>query len=88
MQTHVVEFFVKEDGHVLHKNVLVAGTVATGQSSLQCYSRLISQRLMRRTTMHVVMYLTTSNGVTMMKFVYRVNTPTEEVGGMTAYNGC
>ena len=39
MQTHVVEltkqrlsdFFVKEDGHVLHKNVLVAGTVATGR---------------------------------------------------------
>ena len=38
MQTHVVEltkqrlsdFFVKEDGHVAHKNALVAGTVATG----------------------------------------------------------
>ncbi len=38
MQTHVVQltkqrlsdFFVKEDGHVAHKNVLVAGTVATG----------------------------------------------------------
>ena len=38
MQTHVVQltkerlsdFFVKEDGHVAHKNALVAGTVATG----------------------------------------------------------
>lgn len=38
MQTHVVElakkrlsdFFVKEEGHVPHKNALVAGTVATG----------------------------------------------------------
>ena len=38
MQTHVTEltkqrlsdFFVKEDGHVAHKNALVAGTVATG----------------------------------------------------------
>ncbi|MCE2413328.1 hypothetical protein J4G07_04945 [Candidatus Poribacteria bacterium] len=38
MQTHVVEltkqrlsdFFVKEDGHVAHKNAFVAGTVATG----------------------------------------------------------
>ena len=38
MQTHVVEltkqrlsdFFVKEDGHVAHKNALVAGTMATG----------------------------------------------------------
>ena len=38
MQTHVVkltkqrlsDFFVKEDGHVAHKNALVAGTVATG----------------------------------------------------------
>ena len=38
MQTHVVEltkqrlsdFFVKEEGHVAHKNALVAGTVATG----------------------------------------------------------
>ena len=38
MQTHIVEltkqrlsdFFVKEDGHVAHKNALVAGTVATG----------------------------------------------------------
>ena len=38
MQTHVGEltkqrlsdFFVKEDGHVAHKNALVAGTVATG----------------------------------------------------------
>lgn len=24
------DFFVKEDGHVAHKNALVAGTVATG----------------------------------------------------------
>ena len=38
MQTHVAEltkrrlsdFFVKEDGHVAHKNALFAGTVATG----------------------------------------------------------
>ena len=38
MQTHIVEltkqrlsdFFVKEDGHVAHKNALVAGTIATG----------------------------------------------------------
>lgn len=38
MQTHVIEltkqrlsdFFIKEDGHVAHKNTLVAGTVATG----------------------------------------------------------
>lgn len=38
MQTHVVEltkqrlsdFFVKEVGHVAHKNALVAGTVAMG----------------------------------------------------------
>ncbi len=38
MQTHIVQltkqrlsdFFVKEDGHVAHKNALVAGTVATG----------------------------------------------------------
>ena len=38
MQTHVVQltkqrlsdFFVKEDGHVAHKNTLVAGTIATG----------------------------------------------------------
>lgn len=38
MQTHVVQltkqrlsdFFVKEDGHVAHKNALVAGTVASG----------------------------------------------------------
>ena len=38
MQTHVVQltkqrlsdFFVKEDGHVAHKNALVAGSVATG----------------------------------------------------------
>lgn len=38
MKTHVAEltkqrlsdFFVKEDGHVAHKNALVAGTVATG----------------------------------------------------------
>ena len=38
MQTHVTQltkqrlsdFFVKEDGHVAHKNALVAGTVATG----------------------------------------------------------
>ena len=38
MQTHVVErtkqrlsdFFVKEEGHVAHKNALVAGTVASG----------------------------------------------------------
>lgn len=38
MQTHVVQltkqrlsdFFVKEDGHVAHRNALVAGTVATG----------------------------------------------------------
>ena len=38
MQTHVAQltkqrlsdFFVKEDGHVAHKNALVAGTVATG----------------------------------------------------------
>ena len=38
MQKHVVQltkqrlsdFFVKEDGHVAHKNALVAGTVATG----------------------------------------------------------
>ena len=37
MQTHVVQltkqrlsdFFVKEEGHVAHKNALVAGTVAT-----------------------------------------------------------
>ena len=41
MQTHVVQltkqrlrdFFVKEDGHVAHKNALVAGTVATGAIS-------------------------------------------------------
>ena len=38
MKTHVVQltkqrlsdFFVKEDGHVAHKNALAAGTVATG----------------------------------------------------------
>ena len=38
MQTHVVQltkqrlsdFFVKEEGHVAHKNALVAGTVASG----------------------------------------------------------
>lgn len=38
MKTHVAEltkqrisdFFVKEDGHVAHKNALAAGTVATG----------------------------------------------------------
>ena len=38
MQTHIAkltkqrlsDFFVKEDGHVAHKNALVAGTVATG----------------------------------------------------------
>jgi len=38
MQKHVIQltkqrlsdFFVKEDGHVAHKNALVAGTVATG----------------------------------------------------------
>lgn len=38
MQTHVSQltkqrlsdFFVKEDGHVAHKNALVAGAVATG----------------------------------------------------------
>ncbi len=38
MKTHVAkltkqrisDFFVKEDGHVAHKNALVAGTVATG----------------------------------------------------------
>ena len=38
MQTHVAQltkqrlsdFFVKEDGHVAHKNALVAGTVASG----------------------------------------------------------
>ena len=38
MQMHVAEltkqrlsdFFVKEDGHVAHKNALVAGTIATG----------------------------------------------------------
>jgi len=38
MQTHVAQltkqrlsdFFIKEDGHVAHKNALVAGTVATG----------------------------------------------------------
>lgn len=38
MQTHIAEltkqrlsaFFVKEDGHVAHKNALVAGAVATG----------------------------------------------------------
>ena len=38
MQAHVVkltkqrlsDFFVKEDGHVAHKNALVAGTVASG----------------------------------------------------------
>lgn len=38
MQRHVVQltkqrlsdFFVKEDGHVAHKNALVAGIVATG----------------------------------------------------------
>lgn len=38
MQTHVAQltkqrlsdFFVEEDGHVAHKNALVAGTVATG----------------------------------------------------------
>ena len=38
MQTHVIEltkqrlsdFFIKEDGHVAHRNALVAGTVATG----------------------------------------------------------
>lgn len=38
MQTHVVkltkqrlsDFFVKEEGHVAHKNALAAGTVATG----------------------------------------------------------
>ena len=38
MQTHVAQltkqrlsdFFVKEEGHVAHKNALVAGTIATG----------------------------------------------------------
>ena len=38
MQTHVAQltkqrlsdFFVREDGHVAHKNAFVAGTVATG----------------------------------------------------------
>ena len=38
MQTHIAQltkqrlsdFFVKEDGHVAHKNALVAGVVATG----------------------------------------------------------
>lgn len=38
MQTHIgqltkqrlSDFFVKEDGHVAHKNALAAGTVATG----------------------------------------------------------
>ena len=38
MQTHISQltkqrlsdFFVKEDGHVAHKNAFVAGTVATG----------------------------------------------------------
>ena len=38
MQTHMAQltkqrlsdFFVKEDGHVAHKNALVAGTVASG----------------------------------------------------------
>ena len=38
MQTHVAQltkqrlsdFFIKEDGHVAHRNALVAGTVATG----------------------------------------------------------
>ena len=38
MQTHVAQltkqrlsdFFVKEEGHVAHKNALAAGTVATG----------------------------------------------------------
>ena len=42
MQTHVVErtkqrlsdFFVKEEGHVAHKNALVAGTVASGAALL------------------------------------------------------
>ena len=42
MQTHVVErtkqrlsdFFVKEDGHVAHKNALVAGSVASGAALL------------------------------------------------------
>ena len=42
MQTHVVQltkqrlsdFFVKEDGHVAHKNALVAGTIASGAALL------------------------------------------------------
>ena len=42
MQTNVVErtkqrlsdFFVKEDGHVAHKNALVAGSVASGAALL------------------------------------------------------
>ena len=42
MQTHVAQrtkqrlsdFFVKEDGHVAHKNALVAGTVASGAALL------------------------------------------------------
>lgn len=50
MQTHVAQltkqrlsdFFVKEDGHVAHKNALVAGTVATGLFLLQCYLPLIT----------------------------------------------
>ena len=53
MQTHVVEltkkrlsdFFVKEDGHVAHKNALAASTVATGAIFAALCSRLILQRL-------------------------------------------
>ena len=30
MKQRLSDFFVKEDGHVAHKNALVAGTVATG----------------------------------------------------------
>ena len=80
MQTHVVQltkqrlsdFFVKEEGHVAHKNALVAGTVATGA---------IFAALMLApdtTEAHDVFYacgdMTTAN-VTMKKFAYRVNTP-------------
>ena len=42
MQTHVAQltkqrlsdFFVKEEGHVAHKNALVAGTIASGAALL------------------------------------------------------
>ncbi len=52
MQTHVVEltkqrlsdFFVKEDGHVAHKNALVARLSRQEQSSHRCYSLPIPQR--------------------------------------------